>query len=196
MTSLSSSIIAKSEQLNADDLIGRSITIEITEITGRAGDQPIAISYRGDDGKPWFPCKSMRRVLVFVWGENGEAYVGRKLTLYRDEKVKFGGVEVGGIRISHMSHMEKAIMLALTVTRANKKPCVVHPLVEAKPAGQSLDELKAEARTVAYTGTATFRDYWKSLGRAKQELLEPSKDELKSIAASCDVVPDDSGAAA
>ena len=61
------SIAPKSNQLNADDLIGgRSITIKITKVSGVAGEQPICINYEGDNGKPYYPCKSMRRVLVHV----------------------------------------------------------------------------------------------------------------------------------
>jgi len=43
-----------------------------------------------------------------------------------------GGAEVGGIRISHMSHMTKPVTMALTATRANRKPFVVKPLVAQK----------------------------------------------------------------
>lgn len=128
MTDLTNTIIAKSDQLNADDLIGRSITIEITSVKAGAAEQPIAISYKGDNGKPYFPCKSMRRVLVHNWGPDGQKYVGRFLTLYRDPKVKFGGIEVGGIRISHMSDIAQEVTMALTASKANKKPFTVLPL--------------------------------------------------------------------
>jgi len=42
--------------------------------------------------------------------------------------VKWGGLEVGGIRISHMSHIDKPVTIALTATRGNKKPVTVKPL--------------------------------------------------------------------
>lgn len=129
MTDLRATIIPKSDQLNADDLIGTTKTIKITKVSLAAGEQPIAINYEGDNGKPYLPCKSMRRVLVNVWGPDGNSYIGRSLTLYRDEKVKFGGLDVGGIRISHMSHIDKEITMALTATRANRKPFTVKPLI-------------------------------------------------------------------
>jgi hypothetical protein len=37
-------------------------------------------------------------------------------------------MEVGGIRISHMSDIGETMTMALTVTRANKKPFTVKPL--------------------------------------------------------------------
>lgn len=105
MTDLSATIDPKSNQMNADDLIGGPKTITITRVSANQSstEQPIAISYQGDNGKPYFPCKSMRRVLVSVWGKDGAAYAGRSLTLYRDPTVTWGGLAVGGIRISHMS---------------------------------------------------------------------------------------------
>lgn len=122
-------IIPKSDQLNFDDFIaGQSKTIKITNVSISAKEQPVALNYEGDNGKPFKPCKSMCRVLVHVWGPDAKLYVGRSLTLYGDAKVKFGGAEVGGIRISHMSDISSSITMALTATRANRKPFTVHPL--------------------------------------------------------------------
>ena len=122
-------IAPKSDQLNADDLIGRTLTIKVSKVSilGEA-DQPIAVHFEGDGGKPYKPCKSMRRVLVNVWGADGNAYLGQSMTLYRDEKVAFGGVAVGGIRISHMSGIDRDATMALTTTRAQRKPYTVKPL--------------------------------------------------------------------
>jgi hypothetical protein len=128
VTDLSTTIAPKSDQLNADDLIPGPITITITGVRqGSSPEQPIAVEH--DSGRPWMPCKSMRRVLVHVWGADGNRYVGRSLTLYRDPAVKFGGMAVGGIRISHMSDMAAAVTVALTETRASRKPFTVKPLV-------------------------------------------------------------------
>lgn len=133
MTDLSNTILAKSNQLNADDLIGRSLTIRITNVRGMAGDQPIAIDYDGDNGKPFLPCKSMRRVLVGGWGADGKSYIGKSMTLYRDPDVQFGGVKVGGIRISHMSDLEKPLNLMLTASQKSKKPYTVAILRTESP---------------------------------------------------------------
>lgn len=131
MTDLSKTIEAKSDQLNADDLMAGPRTIEITKVSANqsSSEQPIAIGYKGDNGRTFYPCKTVRRLLVSVWGPNGSEYVGRSVTLYRDPTVKWGGMEVGGIRISHMSHIEKPVTIALTATRGNKRPTTVQPLV-------------------------------------------------------------------
>lgn len=130
MIDLRPTIAPKSDQLNADDLIGQTKTIKITRVAlCPEPDQPIAIHFEGDCGKPYKPGKSMRRVLVNVWGTDGNAFVGRKLTLFRDEKVKFGGHPVGGIRISHMSHIgDRDVVMALTMSKTNRAPYTVKPL--------------------------------------------------------------------
>ncbi len=135
MTDLSTTIAPKSDQLNADDLISGPRTITITKVSANpdSAEQPISIFFDGDAGKPYKPCKSMRRVLVRVWGTDGTKFVGRAMTLYRDDKVQFGGLAVGGIRISQMSHIETDVTMALTATRASRKPFTVRPLVVKQP---------------------------------------------------------------
>jgi hypothetical protein len=135
MTDLSGTISPKSDQLNSDDLIAGPRTIAITAVRANedSAEQPISIFFDGDGGKPYKPCKSMRRVLVAVWGPDGSTFPGRSLTIYRDAGVTFGGLQVGGIRISHMSHIDRPVTLALTATRANRKPFTVKPLEVAPP---------------------------------------------------------------
>jgi hypothetical protein len=125
-------IAPKSSQLNADDLVGGPRAIRINRVSGTGNaDQPVAIHFDGDDNRPYLPCKSMRRVLVSAWGPDASQYVGRSMTLFRDPKVAFGGMEVGGIRISHMSHIERDMTMALTVTKAKRAPFVVLKLADA-----------------------------------------------------------------
>lgn len=120
----------KSDQLNADSLIGgNTLTIKVTKVELCAGDQPVSIHYENENGRPYKPCKSMRRVLVHCWGPDGNAFIGRSMTLYCDDKVVFGGQAVGGIRISHMSHIDAPVTMALTATRASRKPFTVKPLI-------------------------------------------------------------------
>jgi hypothetical protein len=135
MTDMTSAIVPKSDQINSDDLISGPRTIRIRDVAISAGaDQPVSIKIEGDD-KVWRPCKSMSRVLVAAWGPDAKAYVGRSVTLYRDPTVKWGGMQVGGIRISHMTNIDKQLVLALTETKGKRAPFVVKPL--APPAAQT-----------------------------------------------------------
>jgi hypothetical protein len=129
MLDMSKTIIPKSDQLNADDLISGPRTVRITDVRGSDNpDQPIAVHFEGDDGRPYKPCKSMRRVMVHVWGEDGHAFVGKSMTLYTDPNVAFGGIKVGGIRISHVSGIDREMAIPLMVTRGQRKPYPVKPL--------------------------------------------------------------------
>lgn len=118
----------KSDQLNADDLIGGAITVNITNVRlAGTTEQPLIIDIDGGY-KPYKPCKSMSRMLIFCWGKDGRAWIGRSMTLYNDPDVTWAGVKVGGIRISHLSNLDKPMGVALTVTRGKRKPYTVEPL--------------------------------------------------------------------
>ena len=134
MIDVSGTIESKSDQLNSIDLISGEKTLEITGIKViKDPAQPIIIGYKGADGHPYKPCKSMRRILVIGWGCNGEDYVGRKIVVYNDPAVRFAGANVGGIRISAMSHIKQDINTMLPVSRGKKAPYEVIKLeTEAK----------------------------------------------------------------
>ena len=156
MVDMSQTIAPKSDQLNADDLIGGPRTVTVTRVSGNEGnaEQPVNIFFEGDNGKPFRPCKSMRRVMVKIWGSDASKYAGRSMTIYRDPKVKWGGMEVGGIRISHMTGLEKPETMALTETRSARKPYTVQPLTEVPTAQQQPDPRTAADKIIATIGRA------------------------------------------
>jgi len=120
---------AKSDQINADDLLSNGITIKITKVDINTNDaQSGVIHYEGENGKPYKPCKSMRRVIEYKWGSDEAAFAGRSMTLVRDPSVKWAGEEVGGIRISHMSHMSNDDRFMLTYSKNVKRPYKVEHL--------------------------------------------------------------------
>jgi len=174
MNDMAQVTVPRSDQINADSLLAGPITVTITSVDIKAGsEQPITIHYEGEDGKPWRPCKSMARCLVAAWGPDSKAYTGRSLTLYCDPKVKWGGLEVGGIRVSHMSHIDAAMTMALTVTRGSKKPYTVKPLVaDAKPDYSA--SLKS-ARTIDELGAA-----WSKIPKSEQKQYAAVKDARKA----------------
>lgn len=133
VANLRDTIVPKSDQLNADDLTGTTLTIKVTDVRRGATDQPVDIHYEGDEGRPYKPGKSMRRVLIYCWGDDGKAWIGRSMTLYCDPEVKFGGVKVGGIRISHLSHIDDVHVLQLTATRGKRVGHRVAPIKQVDP---------------------------------------------------------------
>jgi hypothetical protein len=131
--SLRDTITPKSDQLNADDLLAGPIIVKIMAVKrGSNADQPIDIIIDGGR-QPYKPCKSMRRVMIAAWGDDGREWVGRSMKLYCDPNVKFGGVKVGGIRISHMSGIDTRLSVMLTTTRSKRSEYIVEPLQTPTP---------------------------------------------------------------
>ena len=161
MIDMSQFVEAKSDQLCADDLTGAPRVITVRKVTGNDGDQPVSIYFEGDNNKPFKPCKTMRRVLLAVWGRNAADYVGRSMRIYRDDSVQFGGLNVGGIRISHMSHIDKKTLVVVMKTKGKKAPIEIQPLVmerAAAPAGQKSADQWAQEFVSTVTAAPTVDD--------------------------------------
>ncbi|MFZ1815973.1 MAG: hypothetical protein WAU16_16265 [Rhizobiaceae bacterium] len=186
-TDVSTTIAPKSDQMNADDLIVGPVTITVTKVSLLGGDQPIAIGYEGDNGKPYKPCKSMRRVMVQLWGSDGNTYIGRSMTLYRDPNVKFGGANVGGIRISHMTDISKAETLSLTVSKAKRSQYVVKPLAASQSKLAEKPELSGEYITLDQS--IELGDLLDAANIEKDDLLERAAAALGEKPATLNVLP-------
>lgn len=178
MIDISDTIKPKSNQLNADDLITDNLTITIKSVSKVSGEQPVAINYEGDSGKPYFPCKQMRRVMVALWGKDASQYIGRSMTLYRDARVKWAGAEVGGIRISHMSHISGKQTMSLTSSNKSKSPYVVLPLGDAPEPKKKIDiePLKAGAEAALLRGSASLKTWFLSLSNDERIVIKPLMD--------------------
>ncbi len=135
---LTQSIQARSDQVNADDLITGPITYTIREVIGGKAEQPFDFLLVETD-RAYRPSKTMRRVIVNAWGPKTENYAGKSLTLFREPTIKFGGKPVGGIRISHMSHIDEPKELWAQTTRGTREKFVVKPLDQTPAPTTQLD---------------------------------------------------------
>lgn len=131
-TNLRDTIAPKSDRVNAEDFLTGPETVTISAVRRGDADTPVAVHIEGR--KPYYPCKTMRRVLITAWGDNGPDWVGRSMTLYTDPSVRFGGVACGGIRISHLSHIEKDFSIALMVSKGKRALFNIAKLAAKKPA--------------------------------------------------------------
>jgi hypothetical protein len=117
----------KSDQLDAIELVDPR-TITIRAVTAGSADQPVNVWFDGDGGRPWRPSKTVRRILRECWGKRGSDWVGRSCTIYNDKTVKFGGLEIGGVRVSHASGIGHPITMLLPVTRGKFAKHTIQPL--------------------------------------------------------------------
>lgn len=183
MSDLSTAAVPKSDQWNFDDLIGgRTITIKITrvEVKPKGSEQPVLIFFEGDGGKAWRPCKSMVRLLIQAWGADGKEYVGRSATLFGDPTIRFGADAVGGIRVSHLSHIDAPLTVSLTVKKGQKKPYTVQPLIErATTKTAPIDSAEARKRIADVKTLPELQTVWKSLPTAIQTDLLELKNERR-----------------
>ena len=127
---LSDTIQPASDQLDSVDLLPGPRIFTIERVTKGNAEQPVQIHF-AEFPRPWRPGKSMRRILVACWGTDASKYVGRRVTLFCDPEVRFGGDRVGGTRISHLSHIDGPRDVPLLVTRGRSAMYHVEPLTEA-----------------------------------------------------------------
>lgn len=168
----------KSDQQNYDDYITGPKTVTVTEVRVVKADQPVEIHLAEFPGRPYKPNLSMRRVILNAWGQGAEGWVGRSMRLYGDPTVRWGKQEVGGIKVSHLSHIDEPKTLMLTVTRGRKEPFTVQPLDTAADAAAWLSdastvaELQAAWGRVQQAGFASNGDLVALKDARKTELTE------------------------
>jgi len=172
---------ATSPQQNYDDYLG-GITriVTVSAVTKGSTEQPVNVELAEFPGKPFRPNKTMRRLLVLAWGADSSAYIGRRLELFGNPAVVYGGKAVGGVEIASMSHIAKPLTVALTATRGRRKDFTVQPLLDA-PTRDWLAELTLAADdidAVAALGAAA------SAAKAPNTVLDAIRgkwNELKAV---------------
>lgn len=130
---ITDSIAPKSDQVNADDFVLGPRSFTITEVRQGSSEQPVWI-YLAEHPQPFKPSKTVLRLLGMGWGSETDAWHGKRLTLYRDETVKWAGKAVGGIRVSHMSGIgRKPLTTMLPPSKGQRVPYTVEPITDDGP---------------------------------------------------------------
>ena len=127
MSGIGDTIAAKSDQLNAIDLIGGGELYTITGVSvNPSADQPVSIFT--DRTQPYKPSKGMRRVLIACWGKKDQEYIGRSILLYREASVTWAGQEEGGVRIKALSHIDSAVKIPIPLNKRKREIITVNPI--------------------------------------------------------------------
>lgn len=153
MADISDTLAPKSDQLDAVDLLSGPRTFTVTRVDVKTSDEQPVNVHLDEFPRPWRPGKSMRRVLAAAWGADSSVWTGRRVTLYCDPTVKFGGEAVGGTRISHMTDLPggKPLSVPLLVSRGKSQMFTVKPLTEpaAKPSKAAPKPTAAQMKRLA-----------------------------------------------
>lgn len=176
---IADTVAPKSNQLDAIDLT-EPMTFTVTKVdVNETAEQPVVVHLAEFD-RPWKPGKNMRRVLIGVWGPDEQAYVGRRLTLFNNPKVKWAGKEVGGSRISHMSHIDKTTKVKVLVSQGQYAEYTVLPLEDA-PAESPTAADWAE-RIAATTDVTELRQMWQIASPEFRQQIQARVKQLEAEA--------------
>lgn len=151
----------KTDQLNFEDFLGGiTRTVTIAGVTKGTREQQYDIAIEGDT-RVWRPAPTVLKLLVLAWTDEATEWVGHRATLYGDSEVMFGRDKVGGIRVSHLSHLPdgKPLSAWLTETRGKKKKHTVDPLTDERSATRTTEPL-TDAMIACCTDQEQLRAWW------------------------------------
>lgn len=177
---ITDTLAPKSDQLDAVDLVGGPMTFTITGVkAGASAEQPVEVKL-AEFPRVWRPGKSMRRVLAAAWTPHSSEWTGRRITLFCDPDVRFGGVEVGGIRISHMSHIDGPKKVPLLISKGKSAMFVVAPLGDAPAQPTLADRIAGAVDRFGTKGVGVGR-LEARVGRARGEWTAPDVAQLGAV---------------
>ena len=124
MADITEAMKAKSDQLNAMDIMGSPLVIRVRYVDYNPNrEQPVWIYFDGDNGKPWRPSKGMIRIIGGAWGKMTEDWIGKYAKLFFEPSVTWAGKEVGGIWVKELSDIpEKGLNFSLALSRTKRIP--------------------------------------------------------------------------
>jgi hypothetical protein len=180
---MTASTEARSDQINAADLVSGPRTYTIEKVTKGSAGYPFDFHLVESPGKVYRPNLGMRRVIVKGWGPKPATYHGRRLTLFNEPTVIYAGAEIGGIQISQMSNLDKVLKTSLVISQKKKVPFTVQPLPDA-PAAPKPDTATVAAKAIDWFATknVTRANLEAHVGKPVAEWTDADIAELKSNA--------------
>lgn len=174
MADIRAAIQPRSDQLNYEDFISGPgvLTIERTEDYRDEKGQPrVAIHMVERPGRPFKASATNLRLLAIAWGDKDDDWPGRRVQLSADPTVTFGGKQVGGIRVTALSHLPQRFTAKLSVTRGKKQEFPVEALPDAPP------QYAEPVPVPVFETVDEARDYY-----THRQKAGASPDELAAIA--------------
>lgn len=189
---IADTLLANSSQLNAADIMGGDVTVQIVSAHRHNDDkQPFSLRVTGGF-KPWFPCKTVRRILAEVWGTDASRYVGRWVRLYREPSVIYAGEEVGGIRVNGLSDIPGNVKISLKERKVGKPN--VYQISRIAPRAMELPAFKAACKAAVDSGVWNWEQVKALCGMPSENVAPdqrgPLVDRMKSPPDEVPAVPD------
>lgn len=173
----------KSDQWNAEDFLSGPRTFTVAGVKVGTAEQKYDITLEGEK-RVWRPPLTVLRTLIKCWGDDATQWAGKRVTLYCDERVTFGKEAVGGIRVSHVSGIDKPTTVSVTATRGRRTKVTVQPLPDAPSAPAMISrEQWEQITTVAEEKGITEPLAWASdqVGRALDGPQQITADEATQL---------------
>lgn len=161
----------RSVQLNAEDFMSAPADYTIAGVVPGKAEQKYDIQLEGET-RVWRPPLTVLRLLIACWGDEADQWVGHRVRLYCDPAVTYGRDQVGGIRVSHVSHIDAPRTVKLTQRRGKRTPVTVEPLTAKQPTALTDEQITECADLEA------LRVMWNRATEAQKQLIMARKSEL------------------
>jgi len=180
---ISNTLIAKADQLNAVDLTqpltGKIVNVALNESV----EQPLSV-WLDSFKQPWKPCKIVRRMLGRLWGTNAAEWKGRMVQLFNDPEVRYGPNKTGGIRISHVSHIDKPRAITLQVGRNKYQEFTINPMAQKTEPSEAVKPIHERCRdAVKCYDECSTNERLTSLDKHIDALIEECSDAQRQLIA-------------
>ena len=166
----------RSDQLNADDLIGSSRIVTIAGVRAGTAEQKYDIMLAGET-RVWRPPVTVVRILLAAWGDESDVWVGRSAARARAPPGRGGPAPPGGIRGRARSHIDKRMSVAVQEKRGKRKMHVVEVLTDV-PAPTAEVPTLADAQIDAATTTDELRGMWSAATPEQQQRIKARVAEM------------------
>jgi hypothetical protein len=147
MIDLRKALASKSDQINADNLVGGA---RVVKIVGAKKGEPVCDLMLEGETRVWRPCKTVGRIFEACWGKVS-AWIGQSVKIYCEPSVKFQGSAVGGIRVEAVTGIDSPVTIKLQTSRGKRETITIQPLKmepqKSTPAAKA--EQPQEAKTEA-----------------------------------------------
>lgn len=191
MSDISHLIVAKSDRLNAVDIINAPKLITITSVDVPLKEGPITVHFEGENGRPWIiGNKTVPRILGKLWGNKSEKWIGHSVEVHYDPDVIYAGEQVGGIRPHAATGIDTTQIIKLKEKRGPKgKVFEIQPLKiqagSAKPATVefSMDAYeKAVAKILSESKTADeLTERWDRMADWRKQAAQSERDTATTL---------------